>query len=157
MASTLQSRGVPSPGEYITTTRASCLSSWMPLSTWTTSSYWLIPRKKDTSLTDCFMVNQTWKKCVDNWSINFSDDKPMPNDDRDMLYIILGNDTIPLRNYLMKGTHRWDDDDQLLYLHGQASGGMLLASCWSLAMLLEHHKTAPWHCSAHHTNRCSHP
>lgn len=42
------------------------------------------------------------KGWINNKSINFPDDDPLPNDDKEMPYLILGDDAPTLRTYLMK-------------------------------------------------------
>ena len=55
------------------------------------------------SMSDAQIFNVSeLKECMENGTIGFPDPEPMPNDDRNTPYLILGDDAFGLRTYLMK-------------------------------------------------------
>ncbi|XP_052284938.1 putative nuclease HARBI1 [Dreissena polymorpha] len=55
------------------------------------------------SMSDAQIYNESeLKECFENGTIRFPDPEPIPNDDQDMPYIILGDDAFGLRTHLMK-------------------------------------------------------
>ena len=55
------------------------------------------------SMSDCQVFNESeLKECLVSGEIALPDPEPLPNDDRDIPYFILGDDAFGLRNYLMK-------------------------------------------------------
>lgn len=55
------------------------------------------------SMSDCQIFNESeLKECLENGTIGFPDPEPMPFDDRETPYFILGDDAFGLRTFLMK-------------------------------------------------------
>ncbi|XP_046559290.1 protein ALP1-like [Haliotis rubra] len=63
------------------------------------------------------------KECIDDNTINFPDSDPLPNDDRDTPYYILGDDAFPLRTFLMKPYGRRGLDNDMLVANYRLSRG----------------------------------
>lgn len=52
---------------------------------------------------DCQVFNHSdLRRCIEDGSIDYPPDEPLPNDDEDMPYFIVGDDAFPLREWLMK-------------------------------------------------------
>ena len=59
--------------------------------------------------------NSELKECLEEETIGFPDPDPMPNDDKNVPYFILGDDAFGLRTYLMKPySQRGLTDEQLI-------------------------------------------
>ena len=63
------------------------------------------------------------KASIDDNSINFPDSEPLPNDDRDTPYFILGDDAFPLRTFLMKPYSKRNLDNDTLVANYRFSRG----------------------------------
>lgn len=73
----------------------------------------------------CTVVQQL-KECIEDKSIQFPDDDPLPNNDRDMPYS-MGYDAFPLADIphealQQEGSQRSNDGHKLLHFHGQVHG-----------------------------------
>ena len=63
------------------------------------------------------------KECIEDGTINFPDSDPLPNDDRDTPYFILGDDAFSLRTLLMKPYGRRGLDNGMLVANYRISRG----------------------------------
>ena len=79
------------------------------------------------------------KECIDDNTINLPDNDPLPNDDRDTPYYILGDDAFPLRTFPMKPYCRRGLDNDMMVANYIISRGRrvvengfgILANRWS--------------------------
>lgn len=68
------------------------------------------------SASDCTVFNQSeLKETIENGTIRFPAPEPLPGDDRDMPYFIIGDDAFPLRTWLMKpfSTRQMTDEQRI--------------------------------------------
>ena len=63
------------------------------------------------------------KECIDDHTINFPDEEPLPNDDKDTPYFILGDDAFALRTFLMKPYSRRGLSDEMMVANYRISRG----------------------------------
>ena len=63
------------------------------------------------------------KECIDDNTIHFPDSDPLPNDDRDTPYYILGDDAFPLSTFLMKPYGRRGLDNDMMVANYRISRG----------------------------------
>ena len=63
------------------------------------------------------------KECIGENTINFPDSDPLPNDDMDTPYYILGDDPFPLRTFVMTTYGRRGLDNDVMVANYRISRG----------------------------------
>ena len=133
MESTSESSAPRTLARSITTIKAISLSSSSSWSTVTTNSFgqmWV----QTVRCLDCAVFNQcVFKRSIENRTFGFPDPESLPFDDENMPYFLVGDDTFPLKTWMMKPfAHRNQTHEEAFFNYRLSRARRIVENCFTI-------------------------